>query len=267
MKKTALITGATSGIGKAYAKAYAKRGYNLILTGRRQALIEAFAIELRKLYQVKVTVCLVDFTDDQAYRKFITYIKTQLPIKVLINNAGYGLEEAFTQGAFDDQLNMVKVHIDASIQLSHLIAQKLKETKEKGTIINVASLASAIPLPSSAMYCSTKAFLMRFSQSLAMELKPYHIKVQALCPGFVHTDFHSKLSIPKSYCKTKGIVTWMSPEEVVAASLNALQDEWQVICIPGIWNQVAYQILKVIPWKLYYKCILDYGPRFSSSLK
>lgn len=117
VKKTALITGATSGIGKAYAKAYAKRGYNLILTGRRQALIEAFAIKLRKLYPVKVTVCLVDFTDDQAYERFMTYMNRQLPIQVLINNAGYGLEEAFTQGTFENQLNMVKVHIDASIQL------------------------------------------------------------------------------------------------------------------------------------------------------
>lgn len=267
MKKTALITGATSGLGKAYATAYAKRGYNLILTGRRRTLIEALARELSKCYQVKVTVCLVDFADDLAFNQFINFIEESLPIHALINNAGYGLDQSFIKGNFTDQEAMVKVHVLASIKLAHLVANKLKETHQKGNIINVCSLASYIPLPSSAMYCSTKSFLVNFSQSLAMELKPYGIKVQALCPGFVHTDFHNKLDIPKQHCQTKGIVTWMPAEEVVKHSLYALHDEWQVICIPGGWNQFTYQVLKFIPRKLYYKSVLEYAPFIVSKLK
>lgn len=261
MKKTALITGATSGIGKAYAVAYAAKGHNLILTGRRRERLESFAKDLSTHFKVKVTVCLVDFTKETAFNDFVSYIETCLPIHTLINNAGYGLEHSFTEDDFAHQWDMVKVHVLASIKLAHVVSTHLKNTGLEGTIINVCSLASALPLPTSAMYCSTKSFLVKFSESLAMELKPYGIKVQALCPGFVHTDFHEKLKISKEKCQTKGIVTWMSPEEVVKCSLQALGDKWQVICIPGRWNKVGYQLLKGIPHKLYYKTVVDYAKK------
>ena len=93
MKKTALITGATSGIGKAYAVAYAAQGYQLILTGRRQELLESFAHDLSTYFKIKVTVCLADFTNTKAFNSFISYIETALPIHVLVNNAGYGLKK------------------------------------------------------------------------------------------------------------------------------------------------------------------------------
>lgn len=267
MKKTALITGATSGIGKAYAVAYAAQGYQLILTGRRRELLESFAHDLSTYFKIKVTVCLVDFTNTKDFNSFIGYIETALPIHVLVNNAGYGLKKSFTEDTFNVQWDMVNVHVKASIHLAHLISANLKVLGLTGTIINVCSLASMIPLPTSAMYCSTKSFLVKFSESLSLELKPYGIKVQALCPGFVHTDFHDKLGIAKEKCHTKGIVTWMGPEEVVKDSLKALKHNWQVICIPGIWNKAAYQMLKIIPRNLYYKAITEYDSCFSTKIK
>ena len=263
MKQTALITGATSGIGKAYAVAYAAKGYDLILTGRRQNLLESFAQDLFAHFKVKVTICLIDFSNAKAFREFIKFIQTSCPIHVLINNAGYGLENSFTEDSFGRQWDMVNVHVKASVELAHLIATNLKEQGLSGTIINVCSLASMIPLPSSAMYCSTKSFLVKFSESLALELKPYRIKVQALCPGFVQTDFHHKLGIDQEKCCTKGVVTWMRPEEVVEASLKALHSNWQVICIPGIWNKVAYQVIKRVPHTWYYRALQTYDAHFT----
>ena len=263
MKQTALITGATSGIGKAYAVAYAAKGYNLILTGRRQNLLEGLAQDLSTHFKVKVTLCLIDFSNERAFKDFIKFVQTSCPIHVLINNAGYGLESSFTEDSFDRQWDMVNVHVKASVKLAHLISTNLKEQGLTGTIINVCSLASMIPLPSSAMYCSTKSFLVKFSESLALELKPYGIKVQALCPGFVKTDFHYKLGIEQEKCRTKGIVTWMKPEEVVEVSLKALHSNWQVICIPGTWNKVAYQVIKRVPHTWYYRALRAYDTHFS----
>lgn len=122
-----------------------------------------------------------------------------------------------------------------------------------GYIINVSSLASFNTFPTSAMYCATKSFLTSFSQSLAMELNKYNIRVQALCPGFARTDFHSKLEINESKLMNKGIVRWMSAENVVNYSLREIDKELKVIFIPGFWNKVIYQCLKIIPKGIYYK--------------
>ena len=260
--KTALITGATSGIGLAYAKTFAEKGYNLILTGRRRGQLEEIAHNLSHAYHIKVTICVVDFKNTIAFKRFVDFIKTQKDIEVLINNAGYGLKKSFLEDELEIQLEMLQVHVTASVTLAHLIANQLKATHKGGTVINVCSLAAFTPLPSSAMYCSTKHFLINFSESLAMELKPYNIQVQALCPGFVHTDFHSRLEIPREACKNYGIITWGTPEEVVRASLQGLLHH-QVFVIPGVFNKLCYSLQRCIPRSIYLELIGRYSRHFS----
>ena len=252
MKKTALITGATSGIGKAYAMQLAKSGYDLIITGRRQAQIEDVARSIQKAYHVRVKVYLVDFECSKQYNAFIEQIKKER-IDVLINNAGYGAKKTFTEDTYTNQQAMIDVHVKTSVALCHSVAQQMK-LRRSGWIINVSSLAGYLLLPKSAMYCATKAFLTSFTQSLAMELMPYNIRVQVLCPGFVHTDFHAKLAIEEKKCQSIGPVRWMSAEAVVATSLKGIE-EGVVVCIPGKWNQAAYHLLKAVPKKLYYKVV------------
>lgn len=252
-RKTALITGATSGIGKAYATALAARGYDLIITGRREAVIKEVAVKLQKRYGVSVTVCLVDLACDHQREKFMDFVATQ-SIDFLVNNAGYGADKSFTEDRYSKQEAMVKVHILASIELAHSVAQSMK-VRQCGTIVNISSLAGFLMLPTSAMYCATKAFLTSFSQSLALELKPYNIKVQGLCPGFVHTDFHNKLDIAENKCQNKGPIKWMDADTLVKSSLRALEAPWHVICVPGIYNQMGYQLLKVIPKTAYYTVV------------
>lgn len=254
MRPIAIITGATSGIGKAFAEALAQKGYDLVLTGRRQQLLLDVGEYLGRTYGVAVTCCLVDFAKEEAFKSFLEYVETLEQIEFLINNAGYGAEASFTVDTLEHQMDMIKVHLIASTQLVHTVSQPMKKRKT-GTIINVSSLAGTLSLPDSAMYCSTKAFLTNFSESLAMELKPFGIKVQALCPGFVHTDFHSKLNIESDKLKSRGPVRWMQPEDVVAYSLKALEKEWQVIVIPGKCNQLLPYLKAIVPKKTYYRLV------------
>lgn len=251
MKPIAVITGATSGIGKAYAYALAKQGYDLILTGRREKLLCETAQFVQKAYGCKTYICLVDFRDETAFKRFLKWIDRFSNIQILINNAGYGTESSFMKDEYSNQYDMVKVHIHATIALTHLIGNKMKKER-KGSIVNVCSLAAYIPLPSSAMYAATKDFLIRFSEALYLELGSYGVHVQALCPGFVHTDFHHKLSISKDVLKSRGLVRFMNPQDVVKYSLHKLTCLNQVIVIPGICNKLGYVFLKTVPRKPYY---------------
>ena len=139
-----------------------------------------------------------------------------------------------------------------TMKLCHSLSKKMKENN-KGYIINVSSMAGFNVFPSSAMYCSTKAFLISFTQCLAMELLENNIKVQCLCPGFTRTDFHSKLNMEESKLQNKGFVRWMSTREVVEISLKNINKKLNVIVIPGFCNKFLYFVSKFTPRWLYYK--------------
>lgn len=252
MAKIAVITGATSGFGKFFSKKLAAKGYDLIITGRREEIINNVAEEIRKDYKVNVEVKILDLSNEKLLVDFTKELEKLNDIEYLINNAGHGAENSFTDDKYENQEEMIKVHILAVTKLCHSIAKQMKENR-KGHIINVSSLASFNVFPTSAMYCATKCYLTSFSQSLAMELNKYNIRVQALCPGFARTDFHSKLEMDESKLKNKGIVRWMTAEEVVECSLKNIEKELKVIVIPGFWNKFMYQLLKIIPKRVYYK--------------
>ncbi|MGL4346135.1 MAG: SDR family NAD(P)-dependent oxidoreductase [Cellulosilyticaceae bacterium] len=257
MKPIAVITGATSGIGKAYAYELAKQGYDLILTGRRETILRQVANRLEQKYGTQITVGLVDFSNEKAFKRFLKWLDSIKGIQMLINNAGYGAEHSFMEDSYEVQFNMVKVHVHASMALAHIIGNKMKQ-QGYGEIINVCSLAAYIPLPSSAMYAATKSFLITFSECLSMELREYGVTVQALCPGFVHTDFHAKLNVSASHLKNRGPVRFMTAEQVVNYSLKKLKDKNQVIVVPGRFNQLGYLLLRRIPKKGYYP-VVRYG--------
>lgn len=250
--KIAVITGATSGIGKEFANALAIRGYDLIITGRREKKLSEVAKDIELNTGVSVKSYIVDLTKETEFSKFIMEVQEKDSIEYLINNAGYGAEYAFTEGNYESQLDMLKVHVMATMNLCHSIIKQMKKNK-KGYIINVSSMAGFNTFPSSAMYCSTKAFLISFSQCLAMEVKKQNINVQALCPGFTRTDFHSRLEMDDKMLKNKGLVRWMSTKQVVDISLKNIQKNLKVIVIPGFSNKVLYFISKFVPRSLYYK--------------
>ena len=192
MKDTALITGASSGIGEEFARIHAARGGDLVLVARRQNHLEALAEELRQAHGVAVLVIACDLTDAAAPAHVLkTTREAGIEITTLINNAGFGGRALFHEQDLERQLKMIDLNVRALTELTHLFVQDMVARKA-GRVLNVASTAGLIPGPLQAVYFATKAYVVSFSQALAEELSDSGITVTALCPGGVNTAFFDK---------------------------------------------------------------------------
>lgn len=232
MNDTALITGASSGIGAAFARQLAARGYNLILVARRQERLAALADELQQRYPVTAEVLPANLTDPADIGRVEACIRDTERLAMLVNNAGFGGAGYFATLDLAGPLAMIQVHIVASVRLCHAALPGMLALN-RGAIINVSSTSAFVPLPGSATYSATKAYLINFSQALQTELSGTGIRVQALCPGFTRTEFHDA---PEFENFDRGHLPgfmWMSAEDVVADSLRAL-DRGQVVRVPGL---------------------------------
>jgi short-subunit dehydrogenase len=229
-----LITGASSGIGAAFARALVARQKNLTLVARRKERLESLASELKKNHHIDVEILVADLSDVSDIERVEKYIADNQPLDMLINNAGFVTSRRFSRTNLEEQVAMVRLHVITPVRLTHAALPKMVE-RGHGTIINVSSNAAFIPLRGAVTYSGTKAFLVAFSEALQSELEGTGVHVQALCPGFTHTEFHERLpgfkssSIPSLF--------WTYPEEVVAASLEAVEKN-KVICIPGLMNRL-----------------------------
>ncbi|MBA4385181.1 MAG: NAD(P)-dependent oxidoreductase [Anaerolinea sp.] len=253
--KTALITGATSGIGAAFAKRLAHDGYNLIVTGRRKDKITALANELSEAYHVNVEVIIVELSDIVELEALVERIMNQ-HIDILINNAGFGINRYFCEEDPGIQEKMVHVHIICPMRLIHAVLPNMI-SKGNGAIINVSSIGAFLSIPKNTIYLGTKAFLRAFTESLHIELMGTGVKVQVLCPGLVRTDFHEKLGISKAEQKNKGLVRWRSPEEIVDISIKGLKKN-EVVCIPGWSTRIRTFLLSILPGRIYYGLIHNF---------
>lgn len=249
--KMACITGATSGIGAAFAKQFAARGYDLLLTGRRRKKIDGLAQELRTTHRINVSVEILDFVDEKALDNFTVQVRNIENLHVLVNNAGFGAEGSFHQQNLENHLAMIRVHNDATVKLCHAALSGMF-ARRNGTIINVSSIRSFVPSPVSAMYAATKAFVTMFTESLHLEYAESGIKVQALCPGLTRTDFHEKMGFDTGkFYQDKGVLKAMTAEKVVAVSLRDLE-RGKVICLPGLSNKLLYSIAMLLPASLLH---------------
>ncbi|MBN1415248.1 MAG: SDR family oxidoreductase [Bacteroidales bacterium] len=249
IRQVALITGATSGIGKAFACYFAAQGYDLLITGRRKKIIKDLADDIKTKYGVNIEVVIADLFNSEDISFLLGIVGSKRKITVLVNNAGYGMNLNFTGEDIDHQLAMIKVHINTPLMLIHKVLPQMIEQKQ-GFIINVSSLAAYFPSPGSAMYTSTKSFLKDFTESLHMDVRQYGIRVQCLCPGFTYSDFHRNLDATDLKRKQK-LIPWMDPAAVVEYSIRSLKNG-KVICIPGMLNRILVVLVSVVPRELYY---------------
>lgn len=234
---TALITGATSGIGAAFAKAFAAQKYDLIITGRRKEKIQAVAEELKAKYSVDVEVIIAELANAKDLEALAAKIKTIKNLEILVNNAGFASRGYFYEVDFTSHETMLKVHTLATIKLTHAVLPTMVKNK-RGAIINVSSIAAFYPYPQNAMYAATKAFLNRFTEAIKVELKGTGVRVQALCPGQTITDFHVRMGEGHEQAyKSRGLFKAMLPEKIVAVSLKCLRKN-KVICVPGFNNKI-----------------------------
>ena len=198
MKNVALITGASSGIGRELAEIHAKNQGDLILVARRKNLLESLATELRQKYIVNVLVIEKDLTKTGAVNELADQlVNDKIRIQYLFNNAGFGGYGEFVDRNISEDLNMIQLNVTSLVELSHAISKHMIQ-HGGGMILNTASTAGFIPGPLQATYFATKAFVVSFSQALDQEMRKKGVTVTALCPGPVKTEFIDVAGMSKS---------------------------------------------------------------------
>lgn len=247
-RPVALVTGASAGLGREFARQLAGLGYDLVLVARDGARLEELAMELRELSGAESEIVVADLTSDSDVSRIVERLD-QEPIHLLVNNAGFGIRGSIARTSRDDQDAMVRVHVLAANRLAQAAVQTMV-ARGRGVIINVSSIASYLTSPGSVNYTSTKAWQRVFTESLAHELRGKGVYVQALCPGYTHTEFHARGGMDKN-----GVPGWwwMNAEDVVAASLRAVRRRRPVVVVPGFGYKLAVLVLRFLPrwcWNL-----------------
>lgn len=242
LTKTALITGASSGIGAAFARELAAKGYNLILVARRAERLTRLTRELQQNYGVYIESLIANLSETTALKQVEARITELNTLEMLVNNAGFGTWDKFAESDLNKQLEMVQVHIIATMRLCRAALPGMI-ARARGFIINVASIGAFLPARRNATYNATKAYLVSFSESLGAELKGSGIHIQALCPGFTHTEFHDSPEYTRFNRSQVPQWLWSSTEEVAAASLSALS-RGMVVFVPDFKNRLLLSLAR-----------------------
>ncbi|MFB7286355.1 SDR family NAD(P)-dependent oxidoreductase [Actinacidiphila glaucinigra] len=213
---TSLITGATAGIGAAFARRLAKDGHALVLVARDGQRLEECARELRHTYGVTVEVLPADLSEDKGIEAVEARLRDrESPVDVLVNNAGFGNRGGFGDVPTADELTMLKVHCEAVLRLTCAATGAMRE-RGRGFVINVASVAAFVPRGT---YGASKAWVVSFTQGVARELAGTGVRLMALCPGFVRTEFHRRAGMDTGSIPSWA---WLDADKVVAAALRDL---------------------------------------------
>lgn len=249
--KTALITGASAGIGAAFARHLAAEGHNLVLVARREDRLTALAGELADRYGVRCEVVVADLADRDAPRTILDRTSSLgIDVDILINNAGMSGNSSFADAQFEDLAAEIQVMITAVTELTHLTVPGMKE-RGYGRIVNLSSLAAFMPPAASLLYTGIKSYVLNVSQALDMELRPHGINVTALCPGFTRSEFHDVMGTRAAATSKLPSILWQNADDVVREGWRAVNDG-KPVCIPGILNKVTAAAVKPIPTRIGY---------------
>jgi hypothetical protein len=243
MAKTALITGASGGIGLDFAKKFAENGYDLVLVARSEGKLQEIAKELEGKHKIKVTVLAKDLSKAEAVEEVYQATKTAgMAVDVLVNNAGFATYGFFHELSKAKELEMIDLNVRALVHLSHLYLPDMLARKN-GKILNVASTASFQPGPLMADYYASKAYVLHFSEALANEVKGTGVSVTALCPGPTISGFQERAAMTDSKLVQSGL---MDSRKVVDIGYNALISGKSFV-IPGFRNQMLAFATRFLP--------------------
>ncbi|TCV95919.1 hypothetical protein EC912_102264 [Luteibacter rhizovicinus] len=259
--RRALITGASSGIGEAFARELASHGIALVLTARRTDRLEQLAAELRSRHGVEATVAPLDLARPDAVEALVAALDNQhLPIDILINNAGYGVPGYFDESPWQTHADFIQVLMTAPTELSHRLLPGMK-ARGYGRIVNVASLAGHIPGSAGhTLYGASKAYLIRFSQSLALETLGTGVNVTALCPGFTYSEFHD-VSGSRQLVSQMPKFMWMDAPTVVRQGWQAVE-AGKAVYVNGRVNGLIKSLFKLMPDALALRLVEKQGRKF-----
>jgi short-subunit dehydrogenase len=241
-----LITGASKGIGKAFAYECASRGMNLILTARSQHLLEELAADLVKK-NVSVHTHTADLLDHAVHKKIFSWVKENgWNVNMLINNAGMGYLGKFDEKPLDKHLEVMHLNMDAMVRMAYEFIHH-SDPAQKRYLLNTVSTGAFQPTPFMAVYCASKAFMLSFSQAIRFELRKQKINVTALCPGGTESEFFIPAGLEKVVEKNAQFM--MPADEVARVGLNALLKNKSVV-VPGVANKMGAVASKLIPHDL-----------------
>ncbi|MEO1431433.1 MAG: SDR family oxidoreductase [Cyanobacteria bacterium J06632_19] len=242
---TALITGASGGIGKCFAQKLAAQNTNLIIVARSEDKLKALAQELQEQYKIQVDVIVKDLTQTSAPQEVFEATQAKgLTVDLLINNAGFGDYGEFTKTEGDRQIEMIQLNNVALVALTHKFLPQMRE-RGAGSIINVSSIAAYQPIPYLSVYAATKAFVRSFSEALWAENRQYGVKVLAVSPGPTETNFFNEANFPSSLARNAQSIS--TPEEVVDEAMKALENGNAAVVVGGIASKFITSLSSIFP--------------------
>jgi len=244
VRPLALVTGASAGIGAAYARRLAAQGYDLLLVARRADRLLALAGELTSRFGVGAEPLPADLTKDADLKTVEARMAREERLEFLLNNAGFGSRGRFFESPVEIPDAMHRLHVMATLRLSHAALRKMVP-RGKGAIVNVSSVAAFVCRPGNTSYYSTKAWINCFTEGLYLELKQARspVRVQALCPGYTVTEFHDVMGFDRRHVPASW---WTAVEQVVDASLQGLQ-HGKLFVVPGWRYKFIVALLRLIP--------------------
>ena len=240
---TALVTGATSGLGYEFARQLAERGHDVVLVARDRVRLENVSDELRRDYKVRSEVLVADLTDRAQIGKVAQRLAEDArPVDLLVNNAGYGMRKTFADNEVETEEDLLTITCTAVLVLSHAAARAML-ARGRGGIINVSSVASYAAMGT---YSAAKAWMRVFSEGLSRELGKSGVTCMALCPGFVHTEFHDRARL--NMTRTPELL-WLSAPAVVRTALDDAA-KGKVVSVPGAQYKAMVGVMSVVPQSL-----------------
>ena len=260
--RTALITGASSGIGEAFAEVFAAHGFDLVITARREDRLRAVAERLEQRYGIRVLVIVADHSLRDTPARLCAEIASRgLTIDALVNNAGYGVPGAYVASPWERHDAMLQVMVTGLVELTHRLLPGMIE-RGYGRIINVASLAGLVPAPAGhTLYAASKALVIKFSEALSHEVRRYNVHVTAVCPGFTVSEFHDVTGTREQMKKLPSWM-WMDAPTVARQGFEAVM-AGTPIYINGRVNRTIALLVRYVPQRI----VKSIGRRFGRSYR
>ena len=257
MRQTALVTGASGGIGKAFAEKFAAEGINVILIARSEDTLNHLAQSLQAAHSIEATVIVKDLTDPSAPQAIYDTLEAAgTQVDILVNNAGYATYGLFHTLDMQRELNMIQLNITTLTHLTRLFLPGMVQ-RGHGKILNLASTAAFAPGPLMAVYYATKAYVLSFSEAIAVELKDTGVTVTVLCPGPTETGFQQRAEMTDSKLVQDGL---MDIETVVEQGYNALMNG-DVVHVPGLMNKLQVLAPRFLPRGMVRRMVRDMQER------
>jgi uncharacterized protein len=238
----AMVTGASSGIGKSFAEQLAARGTDLVLVARNRSRLDELAEKLRRDHGRDVSVIAADLEKPDELATVEKRLHEDARIDLLVNNAGYGVTGNFAEVPVGDSQGQIDCNVVALTRLSHAALTTMKPSR-RGGIINIASGAAFLPTPQISVYCATKAYVVNFSLALNEECKAYGVNCLVVCPGFTRTEFQSRANYDTSSMPS---FVWQTADDCVKESLAAY-DKGETMLVPGMQNRLSMMFMNLVP--------------------